>query len=161
VRRGSAVALAVLLAAVLAACVGGSSAPTSGSSPTGMDPACGSSAPAVDAPAPVASLACATPVTTGPPGGLSKEDAVKIALQLAPPSSSAPTVAWTYPNPYYGLQTSVPRGAWFWMIGLAGDFEDVVCPTTPASPRPCGPATNWLEIDIDYYTGAFIDSSFY
>jgi len=46
------------------------------------------------------------------------------------------------------------------MIALDGDFGDIACPTTPASPRPCGTAIGFVEIVIDYNTGALVDMAF-
>ena len=180
-RRFGVVVLALLLAAAMSACVGSPSktsgeftpqasaftpqasafTPSLSAFTPSLSAACGSVGPmAANAQAPGDILACATPVTTGPPGGLSRNDAVKIALRLAPPSSSPPRVVRANPDPYYGLVTSVPRGTWVWMIALEGNFEDIACPTTPASPRPCGTATHGLEILIDYYTGALVDLAF-
>ena len=166
IRRGLAVAPALLCAAILAGCAGTPSAPTGAGTPSappgGGPSSCGSSNVALAAVMPIVlrSIACVSPAPTGPLGGLSRDEAVAAALRLAPPSSVAPTVNWTLVGQYgsYG-HARVPAETWVWYIGLAGDFNAVVCPTAPASPRPCGPAAQTQKIVIDYYTGAFIDSS--
>jgi hypothetical protein len=166
IRRGLAITLALLCAAILAGCAGTPSAPPgagTASAPPGSGALpCGSSNMALAAVMPIVlgPIACASPAPIAPGGGLSLDEAVGAALQLAPPSSVAPTVNWTLVGQYgnYG-HALVPAETWVWSIGLAGDFKAAVCPTSPAPPRPCGPAAQTQRIVIDYYTGAFIESS--
>jgi len=166
IRRGLAIAPALLCAVILAGCAGAPSAPPGAgvpSTPPGVLPlSCGSSNMTLAAVMPIVlgPIACTSPAPIAPGGGLSLDEAVAAALKLAPPSSVAPTVNWTAVGQYgnYG-HALVPAETWVWSIGLAGDFKAVVCPTSPAPPRPCGPVARTQRIVIDYYTGAFIESS--
>jgi hypothetical protein len=158
-RQGSVVGLVLLFAAVSGGCVSSSGTPIA-ATPTGGWSACGAaSVNATNVSLATPLNACATPVPTGPPGGLSKDEAIAIVLRLAPPSSIQPTVSWALPSPYYLEPPLVPIGTWVWTIRLLGGFEATACSSALASPRPCGPAASALVIIIDYYSGAFIQSS--
>ena len=170
-RRVLAVPLAALmlvpLMAVVAGCIGGGAVPSGGvrSVPTIEASGCGSGTAVVAAVLPLAwrAVACASPAPTAPAGGLTEAEAIKAALQLAPPSWSSAGAEWArFERWDDGLnRTAAPVEQWAWVVGLFGDFEEVACPAASAPPRPCGPASRALAIAIDYYTGAFLESSPY
>jgi hypothetical protein len=115
---------------------------------------------AVSTPGP--SCACTPAPPTAPPGGISQAKAEEIALDLAPPSSTNPSVVWAVSGRYAAANGRglVPGGTWVWTVLVSGDFRAVACPTGSSPPtKPCGPAASTQRIILDYYSGAFIEST--
>jgi hypothetical protein len=88
-------------------------------------------------------------------------EAVAEARRIAPPSSVAPTVVWAVAARYGRAsgKGTISGDRWVWMVDLKGAFAASSCPSTGASPRPCGSAAGTQMIILDYYSGDFIESS--
>lgn len=109
-----------------------------------------------------ASAACATPITTGPPGGLSRDAAIAAALRLAPSSANEPSVirASVADDPFTWPEPTNPRVVW--EVRLQGSFAASPCTTgfldklpTLADPA-CLDSESGLVVVLDYFSGAFI-----
>lgn len=86
---------------------------------------------------------------TGPHGGLSQSDAIRIAQAHAGPQATSVIAAEIREN--FNTGFNIPIHRWSWVVTFSGTWE-LIC--TGA----CTRRSEWVA--IDYYTGQWIASEF-
>jgi hypothetical protein len=153
-RPASVMRLAVVLLALLSvagcAVVSPPARPTTVASPT-------------TTPTPAASgCACATADPTGPPGGLSRDEAIAAALRQAPSGAAEPSVIWASieQDPFAAPVTSGARLVW--EVRLQVSFAASPCPSgflerVPSTADPaCLDSDSGLVAVLDIFSGALV-----
>ena len=121
---------------------------------------CAAASPAT--PTPVASCACVTSGPSGPPGGLSRDEAIAAARRYAPPARAEPAVVWASieQDPFASPGASQARVVW--EVRLQGSFAASPCPSGFLERQPSSADQTCLDGDsglvavIDYFSGALI-----
>jgi hypothetical protein len=108
----------------------------------------------------VSGCACATSGPSGPPGGLSRDEAIAAALRLAPHANAQPAVVWASieQDPFASQGTS--KASLVWEVRLQGSFAASPCPSGFLERPPSLADTACLDTDsglvvvLDYFSGA-------
>ncbi len=106
------------------------------------------------------------PSTHGPtaaPGGISRDAAITRAREVAPASSSAPTVVWASieSSPFVPRGNALP-GPLVWIVRLQGGLAAFPCPSglldVPPSPSSsaCLDGDGALDVVLDYFSGTLL-----
>ena len=106
-----------------------------------------------------------TPETPLPPGGISRDQAIRMASHQAMVQSTTPTkVSWARAGPLsqFGRDPYSSPNRLVWAVDLSGTFPRPSCGAyNPNGPTHCEAQARHATVILDYFSGAFVTGSLY
>jgi hypothetical protein len=106
-----------------------------------------------------------TSETPLPPGGISRDQAIRMASHQGMVQSTTPTeVNWAKAGPLsqFGRDPYSSANRLVWAVDLSGTFPRPSCgPYNPNGPTRCPLPAHHATVILDYFSGAFITGSLY
>ncbi len=103
--------------------------------------------------------------TSLPPGGISRDQAIRMASHQGMAQSTTPTeVSWAKAGPLsqFGRDPYSAPNRLVWAITFTGSFRWASCgPYNPNGPTRCPLPARHATVILDYFSGAFVTGSLY